>query len=270
MKQEKLSIEEKISRALKITAFVGLFLLIFFSSFYTLDAGQRGVLLTFGKASLDVKDQGLHLKIPLVQQVVKMEVRTAKFEVESTGASKDLQDVHTKIAVNYHINPQDVVKIYSELGGDYANRIIEPAILETFKSVTAEYTAESLITQRPIVKTEIDNKLTTRLNTFGVVVDAVSLTNFDFSDTFKQAIEAKVTAEQNALKEENNLKVVSFQAQQKVTAAKGDAEAIRLINEQLNTNPQYINFMLIQKWNGIMPLSVGGGTLLNIVPQNNS
>lgn len=240
-----------------------------FKTFYTIDAGQRGVILTFGDASTNVKEAGLHAKVPFAQTIVKMEVRTVKVEIESIGASKDLQDVTTKIAVNYHITPADVSKIYTTLGADYELRIIDPAILETFKSVTAEYTAEELITLRPKVKQEIDTKLAERLKPFGITIDAISLTNFEFSDTFKTAIESKVTAEQNALKEANNLKVVEYQAQQKVESAKGDALSIQVINEQLKNSPDYINLIFVQKWDGHMPLSVGGNSLITL-PTNNT
>ncbi|MBI2652601.1 prohibitin family protein, partial [Candidatus Woesearchaeota archaeon] len=97
--------------------------------------------------------------------------------------------------------------------------------------------------------------------------DDLSITNFDFSAEFNKAIEAKVTAEQNALKEQNNLKVVEFQAQQKITQAKGEAEAIRIVNEELSKSLRYIDYLTIQRWDGKMPLALGSGSLLSITGQ---
>ena len=159
---------------------------------------------------------------------------------------------------------QQVFSLFKNIGIDYESRIINPSIQETVKAVTAKHNAEDLIKQRELLKEEIKDHLKQRLQTYYIVMDDLSITNFDFSAEFNHAIEQKVTAEQNALKEQNNLKVVEFQAQQKVTQAKGEAEAVRIINEELQKSPQYVNYMTIQKWDGKMPLALGSGSLLSI------
>lgn len=242
--------------------------ILFFGGWYTIPAGYRGVLLTFGKADVDAKGEGFHLKVPLIQKVVKMEVRTQKYQAELTAASRDLQDVKTVIAINYHLVPSDVPKIYTEIGEDYSDRVIFPMEQEANKAVTATFTAEELITKREIVRQKMKDVLEQRLTVRNIVFEDVSIVDFKFSDVFTQAIESKVTAEQNALKEENNLKVVQFQAQQKVAAAKGDAEAVQIVSQQLQQSPSYLQYYMLQKWNGIMPLSLGSsGLLLNIAQE---
>lgn len=242
-------------------------LIIFFSSWYTIDVGYRGVLTTFGKPDMNVKTEGFHLKIPFIQDITKMEVRTQKYQAELTASSKDLQDVATTIAINYHLIPEKVPNIYRDLGLGYSDTVIMPLEQEANKGIIATFTAEELITKREQVRQAMKEVLTKRLLERNIIVEDVSIINFKFSESFSQAIEAKVTAEQNALREQNNLKVVEFQAQQRVEQAKGESQAIQIINEQLQKSPQYINYLTIQKWNGIMPLSLGSGTLLSISGQ---
>jgi regulator of protease activity HflC (stomatin/prohibitin superfamily) len=237
---------------------------LFFGAFYVVPTGHRGIVTTFGNPDMTAKSEGIHFKIPFAQNAVIMEVRTQKYQAELTAASKDLQNVKTTIAINYHLLSESVPKIYVTMGQDYSERVIMPMEQEANKGITAKFTAEELITKREQVRQEMKELLTVRLKERDIIVEDVSIVNFEFSESFTAAIEAKVTAEQNALKEQNNLKVVEFQAQQKIKQAEGEAGAIQIVNEQLLKSPQYINYLTIQRWNGVMPLSLGSGTLLSI------
>lgn len=245
-----------------------LILLMLFSDaspFFVVSSGERGVVVS--KLSGTVQEsygEGLHLKTPIIDSAHILEVRTKKYETTATSASKDLQVVTAVVVVNYHILPDNTYKVYQTIGNDYENRVIDPSVQEVVKSVTAKYIAEELITKRELVKDDIKEALKERLATYNLVLDDFSLKNFDFSQEFNSAIEAKVTAEQNALKEQNNLKVVEFQAQQKVASAEGDAKAIEIINQQLTKSPQYIQFFLLQKWDGKMPVALGSNSILSI------
>lgn len=251
-------------RIAKIGIWTIVILILLFGTFYTIPAGYKGVLLTFGKPSLNERGEGLNVKVPIIQQVVKMDARTQKYQAKLTAASKDLQDVSTEIAINYHIIGDQAAEIYRGIGEDYSDKVIYPMEQEANKATTAQFTAEEMITKREQVRQKMKEILAPRLQERGIVLEDISIVDFDFSESFNNAIEAKVTAEQNALKEQNNLKVVQFQAQQKVEQAKGEAEAIRIINEQLLTSPQYVSYITIQKWDGKMPLALGSGSLLSI------
>lgn len=251
----------------KILVWIGiglLVLVIFINSFYIIPTGYRGVITTFGKPNMETKSEGIHLKIPFAQQAIKMEVRTQKYQAELTAASKDLQDVKTIIAINYHLLADRVPQIYVDLGLSYSERVIMPLEQEANKAITAQFTAEELITRREEVRNKMKDILSSRLSERNIIVEDVSIVDFSFSNSFTQAIEAKVTAEQNALREQNNLQVVKFQADQKIEQARGEAESIRIINEELQRSPQYINYLTMSKWNGVMPLSLGGTSLLSI------
>jgi len=228
--------------------------------------GQRGVLLEFGRVTGEVFGEGLHFIAPFVNSVPKMDVRTQKYEADATAASKDLQDTHTKVALNYHLSPEIVNQIYQTLGPAYADRYIAPAIQEVVKASTARFNAEELITQRPVVKDAIEEGLKERLEPRGILVETVSITDFQFSRQFTEAIESKVTAQQLALKAENDLERIKIEAQQAIEKAKGEAEAIKIINEQLEKSPLYLEFLATQKWDGKLPLVTGDATPFIQIP----
>jgi regulator of protease activity HflC (stomatin/prohibitin superfamily) len=233
-------------------------LIIFFSTVYTIQAGERGVLLTFGKADLTPKGEGIHFKIPFVQTITTMEIRTVKYEADASSASSDLQTVHTKIAVNYHLVPESVVSVFTNTGLDYSERLINPAVQESVKASTAKFTAEELITKRELVREEIETLLREKLKDRGLIIEAVSITNFDFSEEFNKAIENKVVSQQNLLKSSIDLERIKVEAEQKVTSAKAEAESLRIQSEALKQNKDILQLRAIEKWDGKLPSVTGG------------
>lgn len=244
-------------------------LLLFFSSFYIIQAGQRGVLLTFGKADLEPKNEGLHFKIPLIQKVVKMDIKTLKYEADLTAASNDLQDVSTKIAINYRIKPESVPSIYREIGLNYADTVIYPLEQETNKGITSQYTAVELVTKREEVREKMKNALADKLISRGILIEEISIVDFKFSPSFTAAIEAKVTAEQNALAAKNKLEQVKYEADQRIAQATAEAEAIRIQAQAITVQggEDYVRLQFIQKWDGGLPgtfLQSDGGEISSI------
>ena len=243
-----------------IAALIGVF--AFFGSFGTVDTGHRGVVLRLQNPTGEIKEQGFYWKTPFIESVVDMNVQVQKEEAEATAASKDLQDVTTKIAINYHLDPSKVGTIYQEVRKDYTVRIIQPAIQEAVKSATAKFTAEELITKRSEVRDAISTNIKEKVIPRGIVVDEVNIINFAFSESFNAAIERKVTAEQEALAAKNNLERVKFEAQQAIERATGEAEAIRIQSEAVKEQPQYIELKAVERWNGILPqYMLGEGAL---------
>lgn len=236
-----------------IVAFA-IILVILFGSFTVISAGDRGVVLRLGAINR-VLEPGIHLKAPLVESVKHLTVQTQKEQVETDAASQDLQTVKATVAVNYNVNADKVADLWRTLGSEYKSRVIDPAIQEAVKAATAKYTAEQLITQRPKVKEDIRQSLSTILSPKDINVSDVSITNFDFSPSFNQAIEAKVTAEQQALQAKNKLDQVKYEAEQIVTKAKADAEAIQIkaqaITQQGGAN--YVQLQAVEKWDGKLP-----------------
>lgn len=245
-----------------------LFLAILFKPFEIVNAGERGVVMQFGKVQNRVLDEGLHLIMPVVTRVEKMSVRVQKNDVKAEAASKDLQDVKTEVAVNWHVNPKRVNEVFQRIGdeGQIIARIINPAVSEVVKAATAKKTAEEIITKRTELKQEIDNDLKNRLASYGVMVDDVSLVDVTFSAEFAKAIEAKQIAEQEAKRAEFIALKAEKEAQGEINRAKGQAEAQRLRRQTLN--PELLQQQAIEKWNGQFPMVMGGQTVpfININP----
>lgn len=234
-----------------IFAFVGILIL---NSITIVRAGERAIILRLGKIER-VLDPGLNLKLPIIESTVKTEVRTVKVEVEATSASKDLQTVATVIALNFNVSPEGVDELYEEVGRDYRARIIDPAVQDIVKAATARFNAEALITQRAVVKDEMEANLKARLANNNINVTSLSIVDFQFSDEFNRAIEAKVTAEQRALEAENKLKQVEFESKQRIEQARGEAEAIRIQAQAITQQGgrDYVQLQAIEKWDGKLP-----------------
>lgn len=225
--------------------------------------GQRGIVTNFGAVQDLVLGEGIHFKVPVMQEVVLMDVQIQKAITDAASASSDLQDVALSVALNYHVIPDKANIVYQSIGVEFKERMIDPSIQEVVKAVTARYTAEELITKRPAVSAEMKESLSKRLLKSNIAVDAFSIVSFNFSQIFTEAIEAKQTAEQNALKAKRDLDRIKVEAEQTITAARAEAEALRL--QKMNISPDLIelrkieaNLKAISKWNGVLPSVTGG------------
>jgi len=227
-------------------------------------AGERGVLLRFGAVQEGIKGEGLYFKIPFVEEVVLMSVQIQKYTAPATSSSKDLQVVATEVTLNYKLMEGRVGEIYQTMRQDYQDTIIQPFIQEAVKSTTANFAAEGLITQRPQVRTDLQDVIAERLAPLGIGVVELSITDFQFTPAFQDSIEAKVRAEQQALEAENALERVKFEAQQAITRAQAEAEGLRLQRAQitdqlLELRKIEVQRSAVEKWNGIMPSVVTSG-----------
>ncbi|MBM4141347.1 MAG: prohibitin family protein [Nitrospira sp.] len=253
---------------LRIVIIIGAILVFFLllNPWVQIGAGQRGVVLNFGAVQENVFGEGLHFRIPIMQQVIPMDVKVQKSLTSAAASSSDLQEVSSEVALNYHIVQDKANIVYQSIGIHFKERIIDPAVQEVVKAVTAKYSAEELITKRPAVSEAMRANLAERLMTHNIAVDAFSIVGFSFSKIFMEAIESKQTAEQLALKAKRDLDRIRIEAEQKITAAKAEAESLRL--QRANISPDLIelrkieaNLKAIDKWNGILPQVTGGGTV---------
>lgn len=253
---------------LRLVLIIGAILVffLFLSPFVKVGAGERGVVLNFGAVQNTVLNEGLHFRVPIMQEVIIMDVKVQKVVTDATSASADLQDVTSSVALNYHIIPDKANVVYQNIGVEFKERIIDPAIQEVLKAVSAGYSAEELITKRPAVSEAMRAALAERLREYNIAVDAFSIVSFSFSRVFTEAIESKQTAEQLALKAKRDLERIKIEAEQKITAARAEAESLRL--QRANISPDLIelrkieaNLKAIEKWNGILPQVTGGGAV---------
>ena len=243
-----------------------LVVIVVFKPWVQVGAGERGIVLNFGAVQDKVLNEGIHFRVPIMQEVVLMDIKIHKVVTDAASASSDLQDVALSVALNYHILPEKANLVYQTIGVEFKERMIDPAIQEVMKAVSARYTAEELITKRPAVSAEMQESLTKRLLLSNISVDAFSIVSFSFSKIFTDAIEAKQTAEQNALKAKRDLDRIRVEAEQTIAAATAEAEALRL--QKMNISPDLIelrkieaNLKAIEKWNGILPQVTGAGAV---------
>jgi len=224
-------------------------------SFTTVDAGYRGVVLRFGAVTGRTLEPGPHLITPFFETVRPISVQVQVEKLESQAASHDLQVVHTQVTLAYYQDPCCVADIWSKLNDDALDRVVIPAIQEAIKAQTAQYDAEQLVAQRPAVRNGIEQYVRDRLSAHHIDVDAVSITDFNFSEDYNRAIEAKVTAQQNALKAQNDLNRIKIEAEQKVTQAEAEAKALEVQKQQIT--PELLQLrtieMMQQHWDGHLP-----------------
>lgn len=237
-----------------------LLLIILFGSFFTVQPWQRAILVTFWNVSNDIYSEWLHFKVPIIQKVKKINIKTQKEEVDALSASKDLQNVTTRLAINYSIDNNWVRKLFISVWDNSTIKtvLIDPAIQESIKAVTAKYTAEELITKRSEVRAWIMDLLSQKLKVDWIDIIALNITNFKFSDAFDASIEQKVKAEQDALTQKNKLEQVKYEAQQTVESAKAQAESIRIQAQAVTQQwwEDYVRLQWINKWNWQLPATV--------------
>ena len=231
-----------------------------FNSFTIVEAGHTGVVLTLGKVSDGVLQEGFHLKAPFVQEVVKIDNRITKLEVQTEAFSKDLQTVTTVLAINYRVDSAKSFSIYKNIGRNYESVLMTPAVNEVLKATTAKYTAEESVTNRAIISEGLVTGLNDKLNAEGLYVTDVNIINFDFSEAFITAIEEKQVAQQKLLKAETEKQTAITNAEAEAETirirAQAEAEANRIVSESLNEI--IIENKKIEKWNGQLPQVQGG------------
>lgn len=261
-----------------------LIIILLANSFTIVPAGNTGVVLTLGKVSSTSYSEGFHLRIPFIQQVEDMSNKIQVYSTPASAVSKDLQTVSSNIAVNYKLVADKTADMYRNVGIDYQTVLIAPVVQECLKSATAQHTAEQMITDRATVGDEVKAALDEKLNAYGIYIEKFNIVNFDFSEEFNSAIEAKQVAEQNLLKTETEQKqaitIAEAEAEKKVIEAEANANAIlaeaeaqaeanRLLEESLSD--KVIAYEQISKWDGVMPKVVSGdsnGLLINIDPDS--
>jgi regulator of protease activity HflC (stomatin/prohibitin superfamily) len=225
--------------------------------FVVVPAGERGVLMHFGAVEERILQEGIHPLLPLIYSVKTMSVRVQTLTMQTEAASRDLQDVGAELAVNWHIEPDRVNRLYQRLGdsSQIARSVIQPAIEDGIKAVLASFTAEQLVTERAEVKAALETVLSARLHNYDLVLDDVDLLQVDFSQRFREAVEAKQVAEQEAKRAEFEAVKAQRMAEARVFQARGEAQAQQLL--QAGLTPEVLEHQAIEKWNGHLPLVMG-------------
>lgn len=252
--------DKKFGRWLLIALVIILVIIALLCSWFTVQPWYNGFTVTLWRINSTVYKDGLHFKTPFITKSVKYNIQTQKLSAQSEASSKDLQTVTASIVVNYKFKESEVVNLYKNIGKEevVAEKVITPAVQEVFKSVVAKYSAEQLITERSIVSKDIEDTLNKRLESYWIQIQLFNIVNFDFSKSFNDAIEAKVTAEQDALTQKNKLEQVKYESEQKIVAAEAQAKAIEIQAKAIQTQwwEEYVKLKWIEKWNWQLPTTV--------------
>ena len=263
-----------VKRIIAWGIFAVFFIIFAFGSWAIVPPGHRGVLIKLGAVQDRSLEEGFYWKMPFIHQIRKMNIQTQKEETQADAASKDLQQVTATIATNFHVRPDMAHKVYQMIGTDYKARVIDPAVEEAVKASTSKFNAGELITKREEVKSVAKDVLRAQLAQFNIVLDEFSIVDFQFSEQFDSAIEAKVTAAEQAKKAENDLRRVEFEQQQEIEKAKAFAKKSELEAQALSNTVSASNLIrkieaeavleFAKSWNGILPNNwVIGGTVLD-------
>ena len=236
-------------------------LTVLFESVAVIPAGHIGVQVTFGQVNQVTLAEGIHLINPL-SRIKEVEVRLTTYRINNASAgTKDLQQIHTDIVLNYRLDGAQAAHIYKEFGLDLQERVVFPAMSESLKAITAHYTSEELITKRDLVSARVKEEVAGKLVKYGVLVGDISLVNFGFSAEYQKAIEAKVIAMQSKLKAEQDLQRIEVEAKQEIAKAEGRAKAIQIETQAINSQggASYVQLKAIEKWDGNLPTTMAGG-----------
>ena len=229
-------------------------LITVFSSFYTIKSTERGVLSPFGKISSGVIEDGLHVKIPFIQTVKKVNVQQKKFDGTENSYTRDVQTSEVQYTINYDLVRENVNNLIRNVGDDYHNR-------SAMKQAFGNFAATEIVENRDAVRREIESMLRRTLDSNYFVNIQFQLVNIDFDDDFENAIKEKQVAEQQALKAKNVTIQIEEQAKQTKIRAEADAEAIRIKAKALESNPKLVEYEAVQKWDGKMPQYMMGNSL---------
>lgn len=274
-------------RMAAIAVIVLLGVLVIFLSYYTVPEGYRGVIIRTG-AVAGVANPGLGFKIPFLDSVVDMSVQTQRADFPDVSSySRDIQLSVSQVSVNFRLLPDSVQRIYSEVGVNYADRLMAPRLPKRFKEVFGRFAAAEIVNNRTALSEEIEALLRDDMAPFGVAVEDVQITNIDFSDTYEQAVEATAKAEADVKRARQELEQVKVDAQRQVAEAEARAQAVKLAadaeayqirakgeaeakaiearGKALVANPRLVELIAAEKWDGRLPSTQVPGSALPFI-----
>lgn len=235
---------------------LGLFLLVtMVASFQTIRSGEVGLRVRFGKIIDSNLSEGFNLKLPYIEKIVKVNIKVQKVELDTMAASKDLQDIDTVIAVNYRVEGDSASSLYRNVGNNYENVVLQPAIQESVKSVISKYTAEEVVTSRTEVSDNSLKELQAKVLKYGITIESFNIINLTFSEEYANAIEEKQVAEQK-------LSTAKLEAEAKIVSAEATKKANDLMKQSLTD--ELIAKQFIEKWDGKLPSTYAGEDILGM------
>lgn len=224
-----------------------LLLLLMVNGFYTIDTGERGVVLRFGRLT-GIAGEGLNMKMPFVDEVKKISIRDHNLTMKQEVSSSDIQTIAVEVGLVYSLDPSKVDRVFQTYGTNIENTLIRPTLSEKINAIIAEYPIEAFVEKRAEISNRINTTFADQVAGTGIIVKSLLITNHDFSDEFNKAIEDKKIAEQGALAAKFTLERMKLEA---------EAQKIK----QASLSEMVLQEMAINKWDGKMPQYFSGSQL---------
>lgn len=225
--------------------------------------GATGIVLRFGAPNGRVVREGLYYVVPVADRVVAVNTQINALLVDrAQGVTSDLEPVYANLTVNFHVEPARVIDVYRSLRFEYAARVVRPAIADAWKETTSRYAANDLVARRAEVQRDFEAGIARRIERFGLALDAVSTTRFNFAYAYARAAQLKVAAVQRTLQAQQDLQRIRIESQQSVIRAKSEIEALRLqrkvpLAQLMRARELDLQRRAIDKWDGHLPATTG-------------
>ena len=242
--------------------------LVMCNPFVMVGPGERGIKIRLGEVQQESYGEGLHIIFPFIQKFKTMDVKTQRNTLTTAVYTKDIQQARITYVINFNVQPNNVNRLFQEVGMDYQKTILTPVVEGTIKDIIGKWNAQDLIANREKATGDILFKLQSQLVDNYINVTDFQMTEINYSDVFERAIESKVTAEQEALKAKNKTVQVEEEAKQKVIAAQAEAKSMAIRAQALSQNKSLVQYEAVQKWDGKMPQYMMGNSVpfINVTP----
>ena len=235
--------------------------LIVFQPMTIVGVGERGVKVTLGQTSPVALEEGVHFVMPFISTVKKMNVKTVKSNIATMAQSKDIQQARIVYVVNYNLQPENAPKMWRTVGRDYVSVVVMPTVEGIVKDTIGKWNAQDIVANREKVASEVLFKLNEKLGPKYINVSDFQITEIQYSQAFEQAIESKVTAEQEALKAKHKTVQVQEEARQKIIASEAEAKSMAIRAQALTQNKNLVEYEAVQKWDGKLPQYMMGNSV---------
>lgn len=280
------------SAIIAVVAVVGLFSI--FGSYYTVDSGERGLKMRYGKI-VETSQPGFHWKFPFVDTVETISVRTDTVHYQNLSAySRDQQPAKIIASITYHVPDSEVSKLYSQYGSvpAFVNSVVNRQAPTQIENVFGQFNAITAVQDRTRLIKELTQSIRESLKDDPILVDSVQVENIIFSDAYEKSVEARMQAEvevqtqkQNLDKEAISAKIAVTRAQgaadSKLAEARADGEATRIRGQAeadaikaraaaLAQNENLVELTKAEKWDGKLPTTMIPNTTLPFMNMNDS
>lgn len=248
----------------------GLLVVMLVSSCYqTVGTGKRGIRVQFGQVMGEPLPEGFYFKIPFVQRINEVNVRTQAMPGETSCYTKDIQTAKLQYTVYFNLDPKNAGQMYRDVGRDWEVQYVPQAVQGEMKTVIGKWDAVDLIANRDKATQDILAALQESMATKNIQVTRLEITNIDYNPEFEKAVEAKVIAVQEASKAQNQTRKIEEEAKQRIISAKAEAESMKIRSEALSQNQNLVAYEAVQKWDGKMPQYMLGGSTMPFINLNN-